>query len=231
MTPKELVKLNNEKRGLLNEENLAYYQEMLVFIRTNATKSEQQTEEVLLELLEHLLQAQSEGRSAMDVFGTDPKEYCQSVIDEIPDEKKSKQLGFIVYIALQFLAPIALTFGVIGFILSYFFDLGSSTVSFSLGSWAVIIMLYLAIGFFSILFIFKLLKNDAFKKKKRQRKWLNFLQLWILYSVFIGLFILIPVIMPEFGMRMSIHILFVALIGVALYVVAFLLNKKWKIMK
>ena len=54
MKAEELVKLNNEKRKTLNDENTKYYEAMLLYIRTSFRKKEVETEEILAELLEHL---------------------------------------------------------------------------------------------------------------------------------------------------------------------------------
>ena len=47
MNSKDIIKLNNNLREKLSEENKEVYEDMLVYIRLNANKSEQQTEEVL----------------------------------------------------------------------------------------------------------------------------------------------------------------------------------------
>ncbi|GAA0597384.1 hypothetical protein GCM10009001_11950 [Virgibacillus siamensis] len=47
------VQLNNEKRKQLTEENLYYYEKMLIYIRTSVNRSEQYTEEVSDFLLFH----------------------------------------------------------------------------------------------------------------------------------------------------------------------------------
>src|SRR5690625_5652672 len=104
MKAKEIIALNNEKREQLNDENLAYYEDMLMYIRLSSSKSEQQTEEILLELLEHTLAAQHEGRTVKDVFRDDLKAYCQDIIEEIPKETTKKQFKFSLMIILQFLA-------------------------------------------------------------------------------------------------------------------------------
>lgn len=64
MNSQELIKLNNKKREKLNEENLKYYEDMLVYLRLSFLKSEQETEELLNELLDHLLEAQEEGKTS-----------------------------------------------------------------------------------------------------------------------------------------------------------------------
>ena len=79
MTEKEMVALNNERRKELTKENKTYYENMLVYLRTSRIPSKK-TEELLLEMLDHLLTAQREGRSAQEVFGQDPKDYCEEIV-------------------------------------------------------------------------------------------------------------------------------------------------------
>ena len=97
MNAKDIIELNNELREQLNKENLAAYEDMLTYIRLSSNKSEQQTEEVLLELLEHLLEAQKSGKTAKDIFGEDIKQYCDELINEIPGEKSQKHEILVLY--------------------------------------------------------------------------------------------------------------------------------------
>jgi len=75
----EMVALNNQRRLQLNEENLKYYEDMLVYLRMSPVP-QQKAEEVLLEMLDHLRGAQGEGRTARDVFGDDPQRYCEEIV-------------------------------------------------------------------------------------------------------------------------------------------------------
>ncbi len=79
LTVEEMVALNNERRLQLNEENLKYYEDMLIYLRTSRIP-QRRAEELLLEMLDHLLEAQREGRKAQDVFGDDPQKYCQEIV-------------------------------------------------------------------------------------------------------------------------------------------------------
>lgn len=79
MTAEEMIQVNNERRKQLNEENRKYYENMLVYLRLSSIP-EKKTEELLLEMLDHLLIAQEEGRSAEDVFGKNPESYCKEVV-------------------------------------------------------------------------------------------------------------------------------------------------------
>ena len=58
MDAKLLIEENNKKRKLLTKENEAYYDDLLVYIRLQLTLSEQQSEEVLMEMLDHLIEGQ-----------------------------------------------------------------------------------------------------------------------------------------------------------------------------
>src|SRR5699024_6093856 len=133
MKAKEMIQLNNEKRKQLNEENLKDYEDMLTYIRLTTTKSEQQTEEILLELLDHALIAQEEGKTIRDVFGDDLKAYSQGLIEEIPEETKKKQLKFVSRIILLFLAVSSLFKGIIESSLYYILGFGESASTFHLG--------------------------------------------------------------------------------------------------
>ena len=82
MTVEEMVALNNERRLQLSEENLKYYEEMVVYLRMSRIE-QRKAEELLLEMLDHLLLAQREGRTAQDVFGDDPESYCREVVQSM----------------------------------------------------------------------------------------------------------------------------------------------------
>ncbi|MEN2466955.1 DUF1129 family protein [Ornithinibacillus sp. JPR2-1] len=230
MNSKDIIKINNEMREKLTEENLAIYEDMLVYIRLNGNKSEQQTEEVLFELLEHLLHAQEEGKTAKAVFGNDLKKYCDELIAEIPSEKRSASILFGVYIAIDFLAFLSLIYGILSFGAYHFFNFGSNEFTFALGSAITIILIYLLLLYIFIVLVFKWIKKSLFKDEK-PKKWVEFFKLWVICTLCIGLLVLIPFIFPSFGMEISIPVLSFAVVGVVLYTVKFILNKKYKITK
>src|SRR5699024_2584206 len=134
MEPKEIIALNNEKQKQLNEANAQDYEDMLVYIRISSTKSEQQTEEILLELLEHILHAQNEGKTARAIFSNDLKAYSQELIEEIPEETMSNQIKLSFKFNLIFLALIRFFKGLTYLIIYNLFDLGNITSTYYLGS-------------------------------------------------------------------------------------------------
>src|SRR5690625_6540428 len=195
MNIEEMVQLNNEKRNKLNDHNLKYYEDMLVYIRLNS-KSEQHTEELLLELLDHLLEAQQEGRSAEEVFGENAQAYCEQIISEIPLESKKKQIFFGLYMVFYFLAIISVLNGVIRFGLYSLFNVGTSETTFYIGSGMAIILTNLIIFALFIFIILKWMKSTVFKKTKT---WIQFIQVWFLCMFMIGSFFLTLYIMPNMG--------------------------------
>lgn len=229
MNAKELIALNNEKRKELTEENEQYYDDMLIYIRLSSGKSEQQTEEILVELLDHVLQAQTEGRTAKDVFGDDPEAYCKELIEEIPKETRKRQIRFSIYIILQFLGIIIFFNGIIRSGLYYFFNLGSETTTFFIGTLFVNSIISIGILYVSIAIIFKWLKSGLFRSSKKSTKWIEFLQLWGICCLHIGVFVAVIYFMPEFGAVIDVRNLrnlVLIPVGVLLYVPSYLFKNR-----
>lgn len=93
MNIKQMIEENNKLQDAMSPENLSYYQDMIVYIRSSRMQ-EAKSEELLLEIAQHLLEAQDKGRTARDVFGSDPEAYCKELVEQLP---KMNVLG-----ALQF---------------------------------------------------------------------------------------------------------------------------------
>lgn len=97
MSVNKMIKKNNVLRKQLNEQNLKVYEDILVYIRASHL-SEYETESLLLETLDHLLEAQKDGKTAEDVFGSDITAYCDELIENMPKEKFTvSMLGFFQY--------------------------------------------------------------------------------------------------------------------------------------
>lgn len=90
----EMIRENNEKRKLLTKENREYYECFVVYIRSSAGRDERATEELLLELLDHLLEAQKEGKRAEEVFGKNPKELADEMIESLPKQSLKSKIEY-----------------------------------------------------------------------------------------------------------------------------------------
>lgn len=165
MTVDELVKLNNEKRELLTEENEKYYTDILLYVRMQWRLSEKQSEELLLEILDHLLDAQAENKTAQEVFGDNPYQFAHELIEEIAAEKPRNMLTFIGGIVVMLIGWVLVIRGVIIWGFSFFTDVNTEINVFK----GVISALAVA-GFTAsnIWFILREVKQDLFKKEKRK---------------------------------------------------------------
>ncbi|MBO0467884.1 DUF1129 family protein [Enterococcus plantarum] len=103
MNTEELVEQNNQLRKQLNPENKTYYEEILVYIRVNINKKEKQTEELLLEMLQDILNAQKNGTSAQVFFGKNPKEISDAILAELPNNSSKDLIKFVMMVFILLL--------------------------------------------------------------------------------------------------------------------------------
>lgn len=102
MNSKEMIQQNNGLRKQLNDDNKRYYEELLTYVRLTLNIDEQKTEEVMLEILQDLLEAQKNGRTAEEFFGKGPQEIGDALIAELPKEslKGNLTLFFMIFFIL-----------------------------------------------------------------------------------------------------------------------------------
>ncbi|CAM3767102.1 MULTISPECIES: DUF1129 family protein [Paenibacillus] len=102
MNTKQMIKENNRLQDAMKPDNLSYYQDMVVYIRSSSVQ-ESKGEELLLEIAQHLLDAQAKGKTAEEVFGSDPESYCKELVEQLPKMKGLNRLQYhlmIPWIAL-----------------------------------------------------------------------------------------------------------------------------------
>ncbi|WP_054655397.1 hypothetical protein [Lentilactobacillus kisonensis] len=74
MNSATLITRNNQLREELTSENKKYYEDLMVYIRSKSTfKRESDIEQILFDILTDIIDAQSNGQSARNYFGHDPK--------------------------------------------------------------------------------------------------------------------------------------------------------------
>ncbi len=153
MTEKEMVKLNNEKRKLLTAENEAAYGDMLIYLRlTNVPQK--QMEELLLEILDHLLEAQEYGKNAHDIFGEDLKAYCDELINSSKHQNSFQQAAVIGF-AVSLLLAIQIGFDTLTTLIQKLFsDTNTSRIPFSIPG-TIVSATVLTIGAFITFSLFR----------------------------------------------------------------------------
>ncbi|MFY3792835.1 DUF1129 family protein [Ureibacillus sp. MALMAid1270] len=178
LTVKQLIEQNNEKRKLLTSENVAYYDDLLVYIRMNKFKDERATEIVLLNLLDEILEAQKEGKCAKELFGTSPKGYADKIIESLPKESKRSIIEFGLEILFTLFGWYLVVWGIWPMI-------NQENQTVYIGSLTVSALLLIASLLLLVLLVFKVIKNQAFsdQKKKTTATWVLGLLIGILFVV------------------------------------------------
>ncbi|MER2173019.1 MAG: DUF1129 family protein, partial [Psychrobacillus psychrodurans] len=165
MKASELIEQNNQKRALLTEGNEKYYTNLLLYIRTKLTLSEQQSEEVLMEMLDHLIEGQQEGKTAKEIFGNDPKGYADEIVSQLPRENKRNSLIFMGEIAVNiigwFLIMRSIIIPIIG---------GKASEKVYVISSLLLIILIMIMTAFGVKMIFGLISQSSFDEKATDKK-------------------------------------------------------------
>ncbi|MDM5195220.1 DUF1129 family protein [Bacillus hominis] len=161
MKAQDMIELNNRKRKLLTSENEAAYGDMLVYLRLSNVP-EHQVEELLLEILDHLIEAQAENKNAYDIFGDDLQPYCDELISALPAPTKLEKISLIGFVISLLLA---IQFGIdtVASLFIFLFEKNTERLSppFSIPGTTLSISL-IVLG---ILFILYLLKRYSFDQK------------------------------------------------------------------
>ncbi|MCZ8538835.1 DUF1129 family protein [Psychrobacillus psychrodurans] len=165
MKASELIEQNNQKRALLTEGNEKYYTNLLLYIRTKLTLSEQQSEEVLMEMLDHLIEGQQEGKTAKEIFGNDPKGYADEIVSQLPRENKRNSFIFMGEIAVNiigwFLIMRSIIIPIIG---------GEASEKVYVISSLLLIILIMIMTAFGVKMIFGLISQSSFDDKATDKK-------------------------------------------------------------
>lgn len=159
MSEKALIEENNRLREKLNLHNKNVYEDILVYIRMNYTSEDEETEEVLNDLLTHVIQAQQDGKDIESVTGSDYKSYADSIIQELPRRNMWK---FASIIGMIFLG--------VSYFFSYMFDLifnlidgAPTTITINLIAEIVHIIITTVAGTGFVFLIFHILQYTLFK--------------------------------------------------------------------
>lgn len=180
---KQLAKQNNKYREQLSLENKAYYEDILLYMRTFGFFYEElETEQHLMTILQDILEAQKNGESAEEYFGKKPKE----IVDQLTKEFNNPSWKSIFKIS-----------GWI-FLISIFYTI---TSSFTRPSLQVNVFILLLNGILSLASVYGLLKmlHLSIYVKKQFPKFIRFFVLWIMVMISFCLFFLIQLFAPKQG--------------------------------
>ena len=207
MNVQQLMKLNNERKKMLSKPNLKYYEDLLVYIRLANRKDEQAKEEVLMEMLEHLIEAEQNGVEADAVFGKTPKQLADEIIESLPKEKKLSGIYFMAETLVLMLGVYIASTGIFNIILKQDFELHTGN--------AVVTVVTLVGGFLIMLPILTgQLRKSSFGKTKAP-----FFIGTITITLYIFTVATVAVFVPAFGKPFTVTPLMMTVVGVAFLIV------------
>ena len=122
-----------------------------------------------MEMLDHLLDGQHEGKSAQDIFGDDPKRYADEIILNLPKEQKREVIPFIMRIVIDLVSWMLMIRGVVILVFSQF-NIGNVSTSVYLFSTLFIFAFILGSITFGVWYIFRIIKQSLFKEKANEKK-------------------------------------------------------------
>lgn len=222
MTVDELLELNNERRKLLTKENLKYYEDIILYVRLADDKSEQEIEEILAELLDHLIQAQHEGRTAQQIFGNNPKQYLNEIIGELPKlVTKKRTLTFTMAILYFFAAGAACT-GIFDIITSYVFHLNEPIKEVYIGSFVVKNIVSIPIVFVLLYTVIWYFRWSCFRKINKAVELTTY---WIFGVASTGIFLIVIFLIPKFGSVIGVPVYAALILGILLFLAAHVTRK------
>ncbi|WP_052254706.1 DUF1129 family protein [Salinicoccus sp. YB14-2] len=219
---KALIQENNDKRELLTGDNKKMYEDFLVYLRTDLRIDEYQGEEILMEILNHLLEAQADGVDADEIFGNNPKGFADELIAELPSEKKRGRTDFIAGQFLNIVAFLLIIQGMLSFVLPYFTEIDQSV---GLGNTVLLGIMITIIVLTAIRVVFKLIRQSLFKENHKKAERIAMLKAAV-YGMFgFGIIMAAAVFVPEFGPVINVEWWAYIIGGLVVYVIGKLVKK------
>lgn len=220
MNTKELIELNNEKRNLLTEENEAYYIDILLYIRLQLELSEHYSEEVLMDILDHLLDGQKNGKSAEDIFGSKPIDYAKTIITELPKEKKRNVSIFLAGIATSMLGLILMIRGSLLGVFSLFTTVNETIpvgMTFIISTFLIIYIIAI-VAFFLKRIRYSLIQQTSYLKDS--------LYAGTFAALGMGILIMIIYLLPAWGPVIEFPWMLSLISGAIIWMAVYIIKKK-----
>jgi len=216
----ELIEENNHKRELLNVENEKVYEDLLLYLRTDLRIDEHAGEEILMDLLDHLVEAQEDGKSAKELFGESPQKYADELIENLPSQKRRNVFLFSASQVLGLTGWFAASFGMISLIVSFFRPVDNSI---ALGSLLLMLLSVMLVAFVGVSVIFKIIRSSVFQAEKK--KWQAYVKAGLYGAAAFACVVLIAWLFQDFGPVIKLEWWLFLLIGLVLLAFSKLMYK------
>lgn len=167
-------------------------------------------------MLDHLLEAQKEGKTAEEVFGKSPRDLADEIILTLPKEPMKKIVEFFFEVGMQFLGVYLVVIG-IGPLIS-----GEEKV-IRIGSMMTGLILLLAGFALIVFFLLKFLQAEAFKPAATRKTFI-----WKVASISTGtiaVYVSYLLLVEPFGSQLTVSSYTYFGMGCFLLLVSFLMKK------
>lgn len=165
MKKQQMIRENNRLQEQMTPSNLKYYEDMVIYIRTSPV-NEMRGEELLLEIGQHLLEAQRNGKSAEELFGSEPVAYCEELVQNLPKQTGLSQLQYIIMIPWVALTWFFFAQALIGFVTQW---TGGSVEKVSQVRVSTLVLIA-AGAYILIKLIMNFMNRETFKPEENKRK-------------------------------------------------------------
>lgn len=217
-TTKQLIEDNNIKRKQLNEEDLKVYENFLLYLRTDLRVSEHETEVILMDVLDHLLESVSNGSSAIEFFGHDVKGHADEILKALPNESR-KAIFKMLYMGISYFYSIY--FIITGLVLIF-----TNSKTPIISTLLLIIMVPIG-GYIIIKLLFSGIQRYIFDQTKL-KQYKEMLYSGVVVGILPALLMLVPYMIFKNKMLMDVPgWVFIAL-GLIIFIVYKLMKKKTK---
>lgn len=193
-----LIEQNNELRSQLNTENEKLYSDLLIYIRTDLRVASLESEQLLIDLLQHLIDAQQEGRTAREVIGDDPKAYADELINELPSERKRNVARFVTSQLIKLLGFIVMGHGAALLIVM---SLGLAAPSLTAGALLLQLMIAAVLVGAAIPILFRIIRSDLFSDNQSSVK--TFIKTALTSSGIFAVILLTAYFIPSWGIDLQ----------------------------
>jgi DNA-binding ferritin-like protein (Dps family) len=214
ITIKKLIKQNAEKQKLLNDENKKYYEDFVVYVRSSLLKDQRATEEILLEMLDHLLTAQADQKDAQQFFGKDPKALADEVIENLPQESWKNVFAFGIELILTVFAYYTVVRGI------YIIAMNEEK-QFYLGNTLLVGAVLAAALWIVIVVTLKMFQNSTYGDSNRKS---IIVISCLIFVLSVGIVVLTQM-MPSFGRLIDLGRYGVFSISCLLFLIIFIMKK------
>lgn len=174
-----------------------------------------------MEMLDHLIDGQNEGKTAQQIFGDDPLTFADEIIEQLPKEEKRNIFAFISGTMISVISWVFLIRGIMLLVFSQFTDVNPEINLFVIGAVASALWLFV---FVMIWFIFKLVKNSLFKENRSMKK--DMLKAGFAGAFGMAIILVVAKFTPEIGPSFNLNWWISIILGAILWLLHFIVKKK-----